>query len=255
MLLLPGCGVVGGRGGQASTPRMKRKQPGMCGPPVAAQRSRYCVGVSPTSSRKRDENEPRLENPTIMQTSVTVRLARPQQVLRPLDAPPGEVAHRRVPVGGGERAGEVVLRHVGGRRRGRRGRAARRSACRPGRGPAAGAGRGPAGSRRRVSHPFWPLSGRIRPRPRPAHLPAGVASNNPRWPSSRAPARRAVRDRGTRRPDAWCTISARGTRGRPVGQAVPDRARSVFDSPPPSEHTAPTSSTRATSARSRWPPP
>ena len=56
-------------------PRMNRKQPGMRGPPVAAHRSRYCVGVSPTSSRNRDENDPRLENPTIMHTSVTVRLA------------------------------------------------------------------------------------------------------------------------------------------------------------------------------------
>ena len=47
----------------------------MRGPPVAAQRSRYCVGVSPTRRRKVDENEPRLVKPTSMHTSVTVRLA------------------------------------------------------------------------------------------------------------------------------------------------------------------------------------
>ena len=47
----------------------------MWGPPVAAQRSRYWVGVSPTSSPEPDENEPRLEKPTSMHTSVMVRLA------------------------------------------------------------------------------------------------------------------------------------------------------------------------------------
>ena len=44
-------------------------------PPRAAHRLRYAVGLSPTSWVNRDENEPRLEKPTIMQISVTVRLA------------------------------------------------------------------------------------------------------------------------------------------------------------------------------------
>ena len=47
----------------------------MRGPPVAAHRSRYWVGDSPTSAENRVENDPRLLNPTAMQISVTVRLA------------------------------------------------------------------------------------------------------------------------------------------------------------------------------------
>ena len=46
----------------------------MCGAPVAAYRRWNSLGVSPTSSRNRLLNEPRLENPTAWQTSVTVRL-------------------------------------------------------------------------------------------------------------------------------------------------------------------------------------
>src|ERR687891_735584 len=46
----------------------------MRGAPVADQRRWNWLGVSPTSSRNRVLNEPRLENPTAWQTSVTVRL-------------------------------------------------------------------------------------------------------------------------------------------------------------------------------------
>jgi len=35
--------------------------------------ARYCVGVIPTSSVNRDENDPRLVAPTAVQTSVTLR--------------------------------------------------------------------------------------------------------------------------------------------------------------------------------------
>jgi hypothetical protein len=51
---------------------MKTKQPGMRGAPVAAQRRWNALGVSPTGSRNRVENEPRPEKPTAWQTSVTV---------------------------------------------------------------------------------------------------------------------------------------------------------------------------------------
>ena len=52
---------------------MKTKQPGMCGAPSAYRRWNS-LGVSPTTVRNRLLNEPRLENPTAKQTSVTVRL-------------------------------------------------------------------------------------------------------------------------------------------------------------------------------------
>ena len=47
----------------------------MRGPPVAAHRFRYAAGLSPTSPDNFAENEPRLEKPTGMHTSVTVRFA------------------------------------------------------------------------------------------------------------------------------------------------------------------------------------
>ena len=53
---------------------MNTKHPGMCGAPDAAHRRWNSLGVSPTSSRNRLENEPRLVKPTAWQTSVTVRL-------------------------------------------------------------------------------------------------------------------------------------------------------------------------------------
>jgi len=52
---------------------MKTKHPGMCGAPAAAYLRWNSLGVSPTSSRNRLLNDPRLENPTAWQTSVTVR--------------------------------------------------------------------------------------------------------------------------------------------------------------------------------------
>jgi len=53
---------------------MNTKHPGMCGAPLAAQRRWNSLGVSPTNSRNRLLNEPRLEKPTAWHTSVTVRL-------------------------------------------------------------------------------------------------------------------------------------------------------------------------------------
>ncbi len=53
---------------------MKMKQPGIRGAPSAAYRLWNSLGDSPTSSRNRLLNEPRLEKPTAWQTSVTVRL-------------------------------------------------------------------------------------------------------------------------------------------------------------------------------------
>ena len=52
---------------------MKTKQPGMRGAPASAQRRWNSRGVSPTTSWNRAENEPRLEEPTAWQTSVTER--------------------------------------------------------------------------------------------------------------------------------------------------------------------------------------
>jgi hypothetical protein len=53
-----------------------RKHPGMGGgPPRAAEACWKALGDIPTISEKRELNDPRLENPTSMQTSVTVRLA------------------------------------------------------------------------------------------------------------------------------------------------------------------------------------
>jgi hypothetical protein len=45
------------------------------GPPRAADARWKALGDMPTSSEKRALNEPRLEKPTSMQTSVTVKLA------------------------------------------------------------------------------------------------------------------------------------------------------------------------------------
>src|SRR6516164_1332154 len=54
----------------------RRKQPGIGGgPPLAADALWNSRGDLPTSSEKRELNDPRLENPTSMHTSVTVRLA------------------------------------------------------------------------------------------------------------------------------------------------------------------------------------
>ena len=53
-----------------------RKHPGIGGgPPRSAEVRWKALGNMPTSSENRELNEPRLENPTSMQTSVTVRLA------------------------------------------------------------------------------------------------------------------------------------------------------------------------------------
>src|ERR1044072_3868159 len=52
------------------------KQPGIVGgPPRSTIRLRYSGGEQATSSGNLLENEPRLEKPTIMQISVTVRFA------------------------------------------------------------------------------------------------------------------------------------------------------------------------------------
>ncbi len=52
------------------------KHPGIGGgPPRAADARWKALGDMPTSSEKRELNDPRLENPTSMHTSVTVRLA------------------------------------------------------------------------------------------------------------------------------------------------------------------------------------
>lgn len=61
----------------------------------------------------RDENEPRLAKPTSMQTSVTVRFAPAEQVLRPVDAAPGQVPDGRLAIGSLETAGEMELGHHG----------------------------------------------------------------------------------------------------------------------------------------------
>ena len=53
---------------------MKTKQPGMCGAPSRRTGAGTRSGVSPTTSRNRLLNEPRLEKPTAWHTSVTVRL-------------------------------------------------------------------------------------------------------------------------------------------------------------------------------------
>ena len=45
----------------------------MCGAPATAYLRWNSLGVSPTSSWNRLLNDPRLENPTAWQTSVTVR--------------------------------------------------------------------------------------------------------------------------------------------------------------------------------------
>ena len=45
------------------------------GPPRAADARWNALGDMPTSSENRELNEPKLENPTSMHTSVTVRLA------------------------------------------------------------------------------------------------------------------------------------------------------------------------------------
>ena len=52
------------------------KHPGIGGvPPRAADARWQALGDMPTNSEKRELNDPRLVNPTTMQTSVTVRLA------------------------------------------------------------------------------------------------------------------------------------------------------------------------------------
>ena len=63
----------------------------------------------PTSSVKRLLNEPRLEKPTNMQISVTVRLAWRKQILGPLHPSPRQVLSRRLPIGVLEGSGEVEL--------------------------------------------------------------------------------------------------------------------------------------------------
>ncbi len=72
----------------------------------------YSLGDTPTSSRNFELNEPRLEYPTSMQTSVTVRFVALEQVLRSLDAALGEVQSRRLAVRRGEATEEVVLRRT-----------------------------------------------------------------------------------------------------------------------------------------------
>src|ERR1700677_364555 len=57
-------------------PQSMRKHPGIGGgAPQAAEARWNALGDIPTISEKRELNDPRLENPTNMQTSVTVRLA------------------------------------------------------------------------------------------------------------------------------------------------------------------------------------
>ena len=61
---------------RAGTSPVHEKTPGIGGgPPRAVEVCWKALGDMPTISEKRELNEPRLENPTSMQTSVTVRLA------------------------------------------------------------------------------------------------------------------------------------------------------------------------------------
>jgi hypothetical protein len=77
-MLLPSCAFrfasinSAGRG----RPQSIRKHPGIGGgPPRSADARWNALGDMPTISEKRELNDPKLENPTSMQTSVTDRLA------------------------------------------------------------------------------------------------------------------------------------------------------------------------------------
>ena len=95
---------------------MKTKHPGMCGAPATAYLRWNSLGVSPTSSWNRLLNDPRLENPTAWQTSVTVRfVARSRSWARSIRRS-GEVRRGGEAVGGLEQALEVVLADAGHRR-------------------------------------------------------------------------------------------------------------------------------------------
>src|SRR5262245_45405503 len=86
--------------------------------------SRHCPAVPILPRRLTDElAEPRGERPEAGEPDEHADLrhrqvGRPQEILRPLDAPSREVAHRRLAVRLGEAAHEVVLRDV--RRLGKR---------------------------------------------------------------------------------------------------------------------------------------
>lgn len=73
-------------------------------------RARYSEGVSPTSSAKRAENEPRLVQPTAKQTSVTLRSPCRSRAFA-LDPAGHEVGVGRLRVGLAEAPAEVRRRH------------------------------------------------------------------------------------------------------------------------------------------------
>ena len=219
----------------------------MCGAPVAAYLRWNSLGVSPTSSRNRLLNEPRLENPTAWQTSVTVRLvARSRSWARSTRrrerCAAGVSAVRR-----GEQPLEVVLAHPGDRRPASRGRAARCSAGRRGRGPGAGGpGRRPAPARRVLTggatsrrRSSASRASRALSRSRREAMTAarkasggvpgggGGATYSLTWSASRVPMRGPGlpgRSVGSR-PRNWRTASARPV-GRPAMSAVRAQAAS-----------------------------
>ena len=108
--LLLACGFL-----RSASPHMNTKHPGIRGAPVAAYLAWNSLGVSPTSSRNRLLNEPRLEKPTAWQTSVTVRLVARSRSWARSTRRSERYAAGRQPVGRLEQPLEVELAQPGHR--------------------------------------------------------------------------------------------------------------------------------------------
>ena len=91
---------------------MKTKQPGMCGAPSAYRRWNS-LGVSPTSSRNRLLNDPRLEKPDDVADLGHGQVGGAQQVLGALDPALRDVRRRRDAVRRPEQPLEVELAEPG----------------------------------------------------------------------------------------------------------------------------------------------